>query len=124
MKRNYLIKHFFGTFLFFAIIFVSADRIDYWQGLTYVLIGFIMVLLNYTVLQIDPELIKERSKPGEDTKKWDKIILRFSFLVTISMYVIAGLDSGRFQWSIDFHWFGDNFNSFRTNLISYRSEAE
>ncbi|OFX23989.1 MAG: hypothetical protein A2041_03555 [Bacteroidetes bacterium GWA2_31_9b] len=103
MKRNYLIKHFFGTFLFFAIIFVSAGRIDYWQGLIYVLIGFIMVLLNYTVLRIDSELIKERSRPGEDTKKWDKIILGFSFLVTISMYVIAGLDSGRFHWSTDFH---------------------
>ena len=104
MKTKYLIKHFFGTFLFFAIIFVSAGRIDYWKGLIYVLIGFIMVLLNYTVLQIDSELLKERSKPGIDTKKWDKTILGFLFLVTISMYVIAGLDSGRFHWSTDFHW--------------------
>jgi protein-S-isoprenylcysteine O-methyltransferase Ste14 len=99
-----LIKHFSGTFLFFAIIFVSAGRIDYWQGLTYVSIGFIMLLLNYTVLQIDPELLKERSKPGKNTKKWDKTILGLSFLVTISMYIIAGLDSGRFNWSPDFHW--------------------
>ena len=51
MKTNYLIKHFLGTFLFFAIIFISAGRIDYWQGLIYVIIGLIMALLNYTVLQ-------------------------------------------------------------------------
>jgi len=104
MKTNYLIKQFLGSFLFFTIIFISAGRIDYWQGLIYVSIGFIMILLNYTVLRIDPELLKERSKPGEGTKKWDKAILGLSFLVTISMYIIAGLDSGRYHWSPDFHW--------------------
>ena len=104
MKTSYLIKHFFGTFIFFAVIFVSAGRIDYPQGLIYVSVGLIMAILNYTVLRIDSELLKERSKPGEGTKKWDKTILGLSFLITISMYVIAGLDSGRFHWSPDFHW--------------------
>jgi protein-S-isoprenylcysteine O-methyltransferase Ste14 len=104
MKLNYLIKPFLGTFVFFAIIFVSAGRIDYWQGLIYLSIGFTMFVLNYTVLRIDTELLKERSKPGEGTKKWDKIILGLSLLVTISMYITAGLDSGRYHWSPDFHW--------------------
>ena len=104
MKTSYLIKHFFGTFIFFAVIFVSAGRIDYPQGLIYVSLGLIMAILNYTVLRIDPELLKERSKPGDGTKKWDKTILGLSFLVTISMYIIAGLDTGRFHWSPEFHW--------------------
>src|SRR4030042_2768920 len=104
MKENYQIKLFLGTLLFFAIIFVSAGRIDYWQGLIYVSIGLIMLLLNFTVLRIDSDLLKERSKPGEKTKKWDKTILGLSFLVTISMYIIAGLDSGRYHWSPAFHW--------------------
>lgn len=63
-----------------------------------------MVILNYTVLQIDANLQKERSKPGADTKKWDKQILGLSFLATIAMYVVAGLDSGRYHWSPEFHW--------------------
>jgi protein-S-isoprenylcysteine O-methyltransferase Ste14 len=104
MKTSYLIKHFLGTLLFFSIIFISAGKIVYWQGLIYVMLGLIMGVLNYTVLAIDPELLAERSKPGEGTKKWDKMILLLSFLVTISMYVIAGLDSGRFKWSPEFHW--------------------
>ena len=104
MKTSYLIKHFFGAFLFFSIIFISAGRIDYWQGLIYLIIGLIMLILNYTVLRIDPELLNERSKPGEGTKKWDKAILGLSFLVTISMFVIGGLDSGRYHWSPEFHW--------------------
>ena len=104
MKASYLIKHVIGTFIFFSILFISAGKIDYWQGLIYMSIGFLMVVLNYTVLRIDPDLSKERSKPAEDTKRWDKVLLGISFLATISMYVIAGLDSGRYHWSPDFHW--------------------
>lgn len=102
MKSSYVIKHFAGTFIFFAIIFISAGTINYWQGLVYVSVGFLMAVLNYTVLRIDDELLKERSKPGEDTKKWDKAILGLSLLVTIAMYITAGLDSGRYHWSPDF----------------------
>jgi protein-S-isoprenylcysteine O-methyltransferase Ste14 len=104
MKTSYLVKQISGTFIFFSIIFISAGRIDYWQGLIYVLIGLIMFLLSYTVLRIDSDLLKERSKPGEGTKNWDKKILGLSFLVTISMFITAGLDSGRYHWSPDFHW--------------------
>ena len=102
MKTGYLIKQLIGTSVFFAIIFISAGRIDYLQGWVYVSLGLLMFLLSYTVLRVDPELLAERSKPGEGTKNWDKIILGLSFLVTISMYIIAGLDSGRHQWSPEF----------------------
>jgi protein-S-isoprenylcysteine O-methyltransferase Ste14 len=104
MKRGYWIKQLTGALVFFAIPFISAGRIDYWQGSIYVAIGLIMLLLTFTVFSIDPELLKERSKPGEGTKKWDKTILGLSFLTSISMYVTAGLDSGRYHWSPDFHW--------------------
>jgi protein-S-isoprenylcysteine O-methyltransferase Ste14 len=103
MKTSYLVKQFVGTFIFFAILFISAGRLDYWQGLIYVCIGFVMFVLGQTVLQIDEDLTRERSKPGQDTKQWDKAILGLSLLFTISMYVVAGLDSGRFHWSGDFH---------------------
>jgi protein-S-isoprenylcysteine O-methyltransferase Ste14 len=104
MKTTYLIKHLSGTLLFFAIIFVSAGRFVYWQGMVYVAIGLFMLFLNYTVLRVDSELLNERSKPGEGAQKWDKTLLGLSFLVTISMYIIAGLDSGRYHWSPGFHW--------------------
>ncbi len=103
MKAGYLVKHFLGTFIFFAIIFISAGRIDYWQGLIYVSIGLIMFVLNYTILRPDSDLLKERSKPGKESKKWDKTILGLSFLITISMYIIAGFDSGRYHWSPGFN---------------------
>jgi protein-S-isoprenylcysteine O-methyltransferase Ste14 len=104
MNAAYLIRHVTGTLIFFAILFISAGRIDYLQGLVYVSIGLLMFILGHTVLRADPGLMKERSKPGEDVKKWDKTILALSFLVTISMFIVAGLDSGRYHWSPDFHW--------------------
>lgn len=103
MKSSYIFKHFVGTFIFFLIIFLSAGRLDYWQGLIYVAVGLIMSILNYTILKPDSELLIERSKPGEDSKKWDKTLLLLSFLITIIMYSVAGLDSGRYHWSPDFH---------------------
>jgi protein-S-isoprenylcysteine O-methyltransferase Ste14 len=103
MKKNYFIKHFIGTMVFFAVIFISAGRINYWQGLTYVAIGLVMIIVNFTALRIDSQLMEERSKAGKGAKKWDKAILGLSFLATISMYVVAGLDSGRYHWSPEFH---------------------
>lgn len=102
MKSNYRLKQLIGTLLFFSVIFFAAGRIDYWQGWVYISLGLIMFLLEMTVLRMDAELAKERSKPGPDTKKWDKLILGLSFLVTLAMFVTAGLDSGRFHWSLAF----------------------
>jgi protein-S-isoprenylcysteine O-methyltransferase Ste14 len=104
MKTSYILKHIIGTLIFFLILFFSAGKIDYWQGLIYVFIGLIMVTLNYTVLKPDSDLLIERTKPGEGSKKWDKILLGLSFLITITMFTLAGLDSGRYHWSPDFHW--------------------
>lgn len=100
MKASYIIKHVVGSLVFFAILFISAGRLDYWQGWFYVIIGLIMLFLNYTVLRIDPELLTERIQPAK--KKWDKAILGLLFLTTLAMYIVAGLDSGRYHWSPDF----------------------
>lgn len=104
MKSSLFYKQTLGTILFFTVIFISAGHFCYWQGLVYAFIGLVMIILSYTVLQLDPDLQKERSKPGEGAKKWDKSILGLSFLATIGMFVVAGLDSGRFLWSPVFHW--------------------
>lgn len=104
MKTSYVIKHFAGSFIFFLIIFLSAGKIDYWQGIIYVSIGLIMGTLNYTILKPDAELLSERGKQSEGSKKWDKTLLLLSFFITISMFTLAGLDSGRNHWSPNFPW--------------------
>lgn len=103
MKTSLFIKQTIGTLIFFSIIFISAGSLSYWQGWVYVIIGFFMFIMNMTVFRLDNELQEERSKPGQGVKSWDKMILGLTFLATISMYTVAGLDSGRFHWSPDFN---------------------
>lgn len=102
--KSYILKQSIGTFIFFAVIFISAGTLNYWQGLMYVAIGLVMAVLSYTILKPDASLLTERAKPGEGIKDWDKAILGLSFLCTIAMYIVAGLDSGRFHWSPDFNY--------------------
>ena len=102
-KIQFILKSFIGTVIAFLIIFISAGRFGYWQGWIYISISFLTTLTSLLFMQIDAELINERSKPGEGVKKWDKLILAISFLAFIFMSAIAGLDSGRFHWSPVFH---------------------
>ncbi len=104
MKTGYFFKQLTGSIIFFSILFISAGRLNYRQGLIYVGIGLIMFVLSHTVLRVDSGLLKERSKPREGTKKWDKLLLGLSFPAAIAAYITAGLDSGRHHWSPDFHW--------------------
>ena len=99
-----LIKSLIGTLFFLLIIFISAGRINYWQGWLYAIICIISVLLNSFALKNKDELAAERSGVKSGTKSWDKIILGLSAVTLIITYIVAGLDSGRFQWSPRFHW--------------------
>jgi protein-S-isoprenylcysteine O-methyltransferase Ste14 len=93
------VKSLVGTLFFLAVLFVSAGRIDYWQGWLYTSISIISVFLNSFLLRKSDELAEERSKTKADTKSWDKKILGLSALILIFTYIVAGLDSGRFHWS-------------------------
>ena len=99
MKSSLFLKQAAGAAVFFTVIFISAGHLLYWPGIAYTSLGLLILILNYTVWNIDAGLQQERSKPGADAKKWDKSILGLSFLATLGMFITAGLDSGRFHWS-------------------------
>jgi protein-S-isoprenylcysteine O-methyltransferase Ste14 len=105
MKTNKLfLKSLIGTLFFLLILFISAGRINYWQGWIYSAICILSVFLNSYALKNKDDLAEERSGVKSTTKSWDKIIIGLSAVVLIITYIIAGLDSGRFQWSPAFHW--------------------
>src|SRR5512137_390198 len=98
------IKSLAGTIFFLAVLFISAGRMDYWQGWLYTSISIFSVLLNSLMLINSKELAEERSAVKAGTKSWDKKILGLSAVTLIITYIVAGLDSGRFHWSPAFHW--------------------
>lgn len=104
-KLTFFVKSFSGIFFFILVLFISAGRINYYQGWIYSSLSFLGLLMNFISIQSNPELMEERSKPGKGIKKWDKQILGFSALLTLIMLIVAGLDSGRFKWSPLFQWY-------------------
>ena len=104
MKAKFLFKILITTLIFSLILFISAGKANYFQGWIFLTINILSAFMNYWTIRNEPELMNERSKVGDGSKSWDKKILAFSSLVYLFNIVIAGLDSGRFQWSPDFHW--------------------
>lgn len=105
MKRiQFFFKSLAGILFFILILFISAGRIDYYQGWIYSAMSLLGLFMNFLATGNDTGLLNERSKAFKDAKQWDKQILKLSALITIVAYVVAGLDSGRYQWSPHLHW--------------------
>jgi protein-S-isoprenylcysteine O-methyltransferase Ste14 len=89
-----------------AILFGSAGRVDlpFFWGVIGISMGFMLV----NILILDPELRKERLKPGAGG-----ISRKFRVMMTpliLGCWVIAGLDVGRFHWAdtvpVALRWIG------------------
>ena len=93
-----------SNLVFLAILLLSAGTVNYWPAWVYLATGVLMSGLTRWILRRDPELAKERAKPGADSKVWDKKLLGVSFLLSLSMLVLAGLDAGRFHWNPVLTW--------------------
>ena len=85
--------------LFIAIVFLSAGRLDYWQGWVFCLTVFTMFLLALKIFKGKSGLIKERLKPGPGVKWWDKILLVLYISSFMAILVVAGLDAGRLRFT-------------------------
>lgn len=103
-KLQLLSKSLAISFFFFLALLISSGHFSYWQGWLYISMNIIMTLMTIYAAQFNPELTNERLSPGKGMKSWDKVILSVSSSIYVIMIVVAGLDSGRFNWSPEFHW--------------------
>jgi len=97
----------FGGILgvFGALLFAPAGRLDWVAGWLYLGIVMTNVTINYAYLRLrNPELIQHRMRYGKGTKTWDKVWAGLFTPVFLAVYVIAGLDAGRYGWSAMPHW--------------------
>ena len=96
---QYRARIVFGLLLVFAamggVLFGAAGRWDvpmFWAYL-----GTITAIFSFFSMRADPELMKERRKPGPGGKdhglRWN------ATLVWVTSLIVAGLDVGRFHWS-------------------------
>lgn len=79
-----------------AILFISSGRLNWIWAWAYLGVGLGILLINVRILP--PELIAERGQPGDNVKRWDKVLTTLAGLPTLGVPIVAGLDE-RFGWS-------------------------
>jgi len=79
-----------------AVLFVSADRLDWALGWTFVGVYGIGALIIAAFMA--PELISERARIKTDARTWDTMLMGSSKLLNLVMPLVAGLDM-RFGWT-------------------------
>lgn len=103
MKTRLILTSLITTLIFTAILLLVAGRSNYFQAWLYLGTGIITSFMTYFSTRNNEELMKERSKVGEGSKGWDKLILGISTIIFFILLVVAGLDSGRYGWSPKMH---------------------
>ena len=89
-----------ALFIFGALLFLTAGRLDWLSGWTYLGLNFITQLLSAIVLiPRQANMLAERSQVREGTKSWDRFFTPAIIIAgTLAVLITAGLDE-RFGWS-------------------------
>lgn len=86
-----------------ALLFVPAGRLDWVEAWALIACcGAYLSLYAWWGLHKDPDQLRERgrSRKAENVKPWDRTILAAYTAFLLLTPVVAGLDAGRFRWSI------------------------
>ncbi len=87
-----------GLAVMAGLVFLSAGRLDYWQGWVFSALSLAVVLLSGWLLRNDRGLVAERLRPGRGMKRWDKGYFLLSTPLYFAAVIVAGLDAGRGLW--------------------------
>jgi len=101
-----IFKSVFGILFILGFNPLLTGRWNYWQGWIFSAVMIIIAVIIFILFRNKLDLIRERMNPGPGVKWWDKIIFNsFSVFVLIA-WVIAVFDTGRFNWSAGFTFWG------------------
>lgn len=82
------------------LLMVPAGRFDWVAGWLYMAVITTGLAINYVYLRrTNPDVIEHRLRIGKGTKGWDKVWLWLFAPVSMAVYIVAGLDAGRYAWS-------------------------
>jgi protein-S-isoprenylcysteine O-methyltransferase Ste14 len=83
-----------------ALLFFSAGRLDW--GAAWIWMGAhiaILVVNGLILARLHPEVVNERGKKHEGTRRFDKVVTAAITPFYFGLPVIAGLDAVRFVWA-------------------------
>jgi len=98
--KGLAVKGLIKVLVMAVIVFALAGRIDYWQGWVFSGVNLFSAVIALWIFYRDPDLMRERMKPGPGVKKWDRVWLGYLYSpVFFSVFVVGCLDGGRYGWS-------------------------
>jgi protein-S-isoprenylcysteine O-methyltransferase Ste14 len=90
---RWIVKSIIYAVVFGLALFLTSRRLDWTMGWVY--LGVYVLNQVLLVLILPSELLAERSKPQEGTKKWDIwLAVLGAILLPLVLYIVAGLDVG------------------------------
>lgn len=98
-RARAIVGSYLGVLVFAAPIFLAAGRIAYRQGLLYVGMALVGTTLSHALMPAGSDLTEDRASRAGDGEAWDKRILVAHAALSVVMFAVAGLDSGRYGWS-------------------------
>jgi len=99
-RARLLIASIAGLGSFATIIFWPAGKLDWVAGWLYFGLVTTSLFINFLYLRrVNPEVIEHRLRLGKGTKRWDILWSVFFTPLFLAIYVIAGFDAVRFEWS-------------------------
>ena len=100
-----LIKIIIQLLILFALLVVllflpagTWDWLQAWLLILFLMIYFILYI--YFGIYKNPEQTRERSKIAPNVKRWDKVIMSIYTALLPTVFILAGLDVGRFELSV------------------------
>lgn len=90
-----------SLFLFMVVFFLSAGRIDLPRAWFFFGLYFVSLLFNMVIfLKFNPEVIRARSEmKWREMKWWDKLFTVLYTIFIFIIFIVCGLDAGRFHLS-------------------------
>ncbi len=86
--------------IFAAVVLWPAGRLDWLAGWAYIGIVAVYFLVSVIYLErVNPEVIEARMRMGKGTERWDIVWGIVFGPILLAIYVVAGLDAIRFEWS-------------------------
>jgi protein-S-isoprenylcysteine O-methyltransferase Ste14 len=83
-----------------GLLFLAAGTLDWPRAWLLVGLMCLNLVVNFVLVgRKNPEIAEARSKMGEGTKGWDKVLISIHMLAYIAYPIVAGLDAVRYAWS-------------------------
>lgn len=99
--RRYLLRYPLTTWpVIGVILFGLAGRLAWaaaWVTMSLFLLDHFATAL-WSIRRV-PDLMQERTKFSPNVPRWDQLIVKNYKRLYLCMFIVAGLDAGRFRWS-------------------------